>query len=132
MNTNEHDPGALGTDLDPVIRQVLGAAYEVSNYLGVGFLESVYRHALLEEFQLRGIAAREEVRFKVSYKGREVGTYVADLVVADRLIVELKSVEDLSHAHTGQVLNYLRASGLRVGLLLNFGKPKIQAKKVVL
>lgn len=132
MDTNEHEYGVSGAALDALIQQVLGASYEVANHLGHGFLENVYRRALLEELEMRGIAAREEVSFKVRYKGREVGTYVADLVVGGVLIVELKAVEDLAPAHQGQVLNYLRASGLRAGLLLNFGKPRVQAKRLVL
>ncbi|MGE5505979.1 MAG: GxxExxY protein [Actinomycetota bacterium] len=109
---------------DPVTGAVLQAAFEVARVLGHGFLESVYQKALLEELTLRGIAAAREVAFPVTYKGREIGTYVADLIVEDQVVVELKACEGLGPAHTGQCLNYLRASGLRTA--------KIEYRRVTL
>ncbi|OAN45660.1 GxxExxY protein [Paramagnetospirillum marisnigri] len=132
MNTNEHGYGIppLPPAIEDATSRIIGAAIEVSNVLGSGFLEAVYRRALLKELHLRGLKAEEEVRFVIHYKGDEIGTYVADLVVEDTVIVELKAIESLDRSHTGQVLNYLRASGLLVGMLFNFGKPKLEMKRV--
>lgn len=122
-------------EIDPIAesltKDVLGAAFEVSNVLGHGFLEVVYRKALLKEFLARGIPAEEEVRLPVRYKGDEISTYIADLVVGERVIVELKAITALIPAHTAQVLNYLRASGLSVALLLNFGNQRLEYKRVL-
>ena len=117
--------------LDAVTKQVLGAIFEVSNTLGAGFLEKVYRRALLNELLLRGIRASAEVSFQVTYKGRPVGEYFADIVVEDVLVVELKCAERLCGEHTAQCLNYLRASKLSVCLLVNFQRPKVEWKRIV-
>lgn len=132
MNTNEH--GCSAPPLPPAVEEatnkIIGAAIEVSNVLGAGFLEAVYRKALMKELRLRGMRAEEEVRYSIRYKGDEIGTYIADLLVESAVIVELKAIEALDRSHVGQVLNYLRASGLAVGLLFNFGKPKLEMKRV--
>ncbi|HEY0834850.1 MAG TPA: GxxExxY protein [Azospirillum sp.] len=117
---------------DPLTHEIIGAAFEVGNVMGHGFLEAVYRKALVQELRLRGLPTREEVEFKIDYKGASVGRYVADLIVADVIVVEIKAVESLIPAHTGQVLNYLRAAGLNKGLLLNFGSPKVGFRRVAL
>ena len=117
--------------IDLLIKSVVGAAFEVSNELGHGFSESLYQRALLSELQLRGIEAEREVRFHVTYKTQAIGTYIADLIVGGCLIVELKSVETLSDTHIGEVLNYLKASNLTAGLLLNFGQPKVSFRRVL-
>lgn len=121
-------------DIDPTAaetsKKIIGAAFEVSNVLGAGFLEAVYRKALIKELRLRGLEAREEVRLPVFYKEEEIGVYVADIIVGD-VVIELKAVEALTNSHVGQVVNYLRASGLKVGLLLNFGRPKVEYKRVL-
>lgn len=102
--------------------QVMAAAFEVHNALGSGFLEEVYKNALMEEFRLRNIPAAAEHRLVVRFKGVDVGCYRADIVVDDRLILELKAVESLSRVHEAQLLNYLKGTGLKLGLLLNFGR----------
>ncbi|HYH19221.1 MAG TPA: GxxExxY protein [Azospirillum sp.] len=117
---------------DPLTQEIIGAAFEVGNVMGHGFLEAVYRKALVQELRLRGLPTREEVEFKIEYKGAPVGRYVADLIVADAIVVEIKAVESLIPAHTGQVLNCLRAAGLNKGLLLNFGAPKVGFRRVAL
>src|ERR1017187_3318974 len=104
--------------------RVLGAVFEVTNTLGAGFLEKVYQRALLRELGLRGIRAVAEASFTVTYKGHSAGEYFADLLVEDVLVVELKCVDRFSSEHTAQCLNYLRASGRSVCLLVNFQKPK--------
>lgn len=119
------------TSRDPLTEAVLGAAFEVANALGHGFLENVYQRALTYELELKGIAVRREVPFRVLYKSKEMGTYLADLVVGGTVIVELKSIESAIGApHVAQCLNYLRASGLRTGLIINFGKPRLEFKRV--
>jgi GxxExxY protein len=104
-------------NLDSPTESVLGAIFEVSNTLGAGFLEKVYQRAPLGELGLRGIRATAEASFAVTYKGRSVGEYFADLLVEDVPVVELKCVERLASEHTAQCLNYLRASGRTICLL---------------
>lgn len=109
----------------------MGAIYEVSNVLGAGFLEEVYERALLKELVLRGMTVQSQVGFPVSYKGQCVGEYLADLVVEQRLVVEIKCVDCFANEHLAQCINYLRASGLKMALLVNFQKPKVEWKRVV-
>ena len=116
---------------DALTEQVLGAVFEVSNTLGAGFLEKVYQRALLVELRLRGVRAAGEVPFPVLYKGQVVGEYFADIIAENAVAVELKCVERLANEHTAQCLNYLRASGLTLCLLVNFQKPKVEWKRVV-
>ncbi len=111
--------------------KVIGAIYEVSNILGAGFLEKVYERALVRELVLRGLKAETQVHFSVSYKGKGVGEYVADLVVEDELVVELKCVDQFCNEHMAQCINYLKSSGKKIALLVNFQKPKVQVKRVV-
>jgi GxxExxY protein len=122
---------ADNTDLNSLSEKVLGAVFEVANTLGAGFLEKVYQRALLRELSLRGIRATPEVSFAVTYKGHPVGEYFADLLVEDVLVVELKCAERLANEHMAQCLNYLRASGLTLCLLVNFQKPKVEWRRVV-
>lgn len=119
-------------DEDPLTRKVIGAAFAVSRALGHGFLETVYKNALRVELVAAGSTVTTEKAFPVSYRGEQVGTYIADLLVDDRLIVEVKTVESLGAAHSAQLLNYLKASGIGLGLLLNFGKPRIEVKRIAL
>lgn len=123
----EIDPG-----LDAVTEKIIGCAFNVSRGLGHGFLEIVYRNALALELAACGLAVAKEKSFPVLYRGQRVGTYVADIVVNDTVVVELKAVDVLSAAHAAQVLNYLKASRLPVGLLLNFGKPRVEIKRIIL
>jgi GxxExxY protein len=118
--------------IDSLTETVLGAVFEVSNTLGAGLLEKVYERALLFELGLRGISATAQASFAVTYKGHSVGEYHADLLVEDQLVVELKCTERLGNEHTAQCLNYLRASGRRYCLLVNFQKPKVEWKRVAL
>ena len=117
--------------LDSLTERVLAAIFEVSNTLGAGFLEKVYERALLRELALRGVSAIAQASFAVAYKGQPVGEYFADILVEDILVVELKCVERLANEHTAQCLNYLRASGRTVCLLVNFQKPKVEWKRIV-
>lgn len=121
----------LPDHIEAMTERVIGAAFEVSRTLGHGFAEAVYRGALRHELTLNGQAVSEEARFDVVYRGQAVGTYVADLIVENAVIVELKAVEKLAQAHVGQVLNYLKATRLPVGLLLNFGTPRLEIRRVL-
>ena len=131
MLAHYYEPPINADSLDSLTERVLGAIFEVSNTLGAGFLEKVYQRALLRELGLRGIPATAEVSFSVAYKGHCVGEYFADILVEDALVLELKCVEHLGNEHTAQCLNYLRASGRTVCLLVNFQKPKVEWKRVV-
>jgi GxxExxY protein len=111
---------------------VIGAAFEISKVLGAGFLEKVYERALIRELALRGVSAKPQVGFPVCYKGQYVGEYVADLVVEAKLIVELKCVDHFANEHLAKWINYLKASGLRLALLMNFQRPRVEWKRVVL
>ena len=119
-------------NFDCLTECVLGAVFEVSNTLGAGFLEKVYERALLIELGLRGIRATAQASLRVTYKGHTVGEYFADILVEDVLVVELKCVERLGNEHTAQCLNYLRGSGQTLCLLVNFQKPKVEWKRIVL
>jgi GxxExxY protein len=125
------DTDAHGSESD-VTQAVIGSAFEVANVLGAGFLEKVYERALLRELAFRGVSAKAQVSFPVCYKGQYVGEYVADLVVEEKVIVELKCVERFANEHLAQCINYLKASRLRVALLINFQKPKVEWKRVLL
>ena len=113
--------GFLILPTNDVSDQVIGAAIRVHRHFGPGLLESAYRHSLQWELESRGVPVRTEVPVNVEYKGRVVeAAYKLDLLVDDRLIVELKAVEKLNPVHTAQMLTYLKVTGLRVGLLINF------------
>ena len=122
---------SLDLELDGLTEPIIGAGFAVSNGLGHGFLEAVYRNALVEELRLSGLAVQAEKTFSVYYRDKRVGVYMADIVVADGVIVELKAVAGLADAHAAQLLNYLRASQLPVGLLMNFGTPRLQWRRVI-
>ncbi len=111
--------------------KILRAAFAVHNALGAGFLERVYANALAVELRAQGIALQNELPIKIHYRNAIVGDYIADLVVDGRVLVELKACASLDPVHTAQILNYLRASKIRVGLLLNFGRPKLEYRRFV-
>jgi len=117
--------------LEALVETVVGAAYEVSNVLGAGFLEKVYERALMEEIRLRSLGVTAQAPFPVNYKGKPVGTYAADLVVEGRLLVAVKCVEQFSNEHLAQCINYLKASGLHLALLINFRRSRVEWKRVV-
>ena len=110
---------------------VIGAAFEVHGALGYGFLEAVYRNAMAVELRRRGLSAVVENRMEVRYKDEVVGTYVADMVVDDTVIVEFKVAEEYRKADEAQLINELVATGMPVGLLINFGRRKVEFKRLV-
>ncbi len=118
--------------IDGLTERVIGAVFEVANTLGAGFLERVYERALLRELRLQGMRGVAQASFRVMYKGQCVGEYFADIVVEDTVVVELKCVDRFSREHVAQCLNYLRASGMKVCLLVNFQKPVVEWRRVVL
>ncbi len=106
--------------------QIRGALYEVYNALGPGFREETYKLAVICELEQRGIPVAREVNFEIKYKDKFVDLYRADIVVDNKIILELKAMEELHPRHAAQLLSYLRASGLRVGLLVNFGGEQLK------
>ena len=108
------------SEVDDLARSVIGAAIEVHRLLGAGFLESVYEKALAVEMRLRGITFERQWPFQLRYKNESVGDVRVDFLVGQKLIVELKAVDDLAPLHHAQVLNYLRATRMELGLLINF------------
>jgi GxxExxY protein len=109
---------------------VLGSCFDVMNELGTGFLESVYKNALYIAIKEKGLKIEVEKSFEVKFRGRKVGFYIADLIVEDSLILELKCCGSLLGEHQAQLINYLKASGILVGLLVNFGKRKVEYKRL--
>ena len=118
-------------ELNLISERIIGCAFRVSGVLGAGFLEKVYQNALLAELTDNGLLVEKEYAIAVRYKGRVVGEYFADLLVNRQVIIEVKAVQALTEIHQAQLLNYLKATGLRLGLLLNFGTPKVQIKRMV-
>ena len=109
---------------------ILKAAFEVSNELGSGFLESVYQDAIGIALSDKGLSYTAQRPLAVFFRGKVVGNYIADLVVENKIIVELKAVSTLLPEHQAQVINYLKATEYEVGLLLNFGRPKLEYKRL--
>lgn len=109
--------------------KILEAAFEVSNDLGVGFLESVYEGALFIALRDKGLPVERQVSMEVRFREQVVGKFFADLVVANEVILELKAVKSLTHEHSAQTLNYLKATGKSVAMLLNFGVPKVEYRR---
>ena len=111
--------------------KIIECAYKVHNTLGFGFLESVYQNALLIELIKAGLQAEKEKKIQVHYHNQLVGDYIADIIVEDKVILELKSVKEFHPAHSAQLVNYLKATGLEIDLLINFGE-KVGVKRRVL
>ena len=119
-------------DLNQLTYLINGAIFEVNRILGPGFLEKVYENALLMELKARGLRAEAQYPIKVRYKDQIVGEYFADLLVEEQVIIELKTVDRLEKIHEAQLLNYLKATGIKVGLLVNFKSTKADIKRFVL
>ena len=112
-------------------RDIIGAAMEVHSILGCGFLESVYEESLAVEFGLRGIQFERQKQLNVFYKEELVKQFICDFLVAGVIMVELKAIKEITEPQKAQVLNYLRATNLKLGLLLNFGASSLQYKRVI-
>ena len=109
--------------------RIIEACFEVINELGAGFLESVYHKALGLALQQKGLLVQAQFPVPVLFRGQSVGQFFADLLVEEKVIVELKAVAALTGEHQAQVINYLKASGIEVGLLVNFGRPKLEYRR---
>ena len=112
-------------------KEIIGAAMEVHSTLGCGFLESVYEEVLAVEFGLRDVSFERQKPLDVFYKVKNVKQFVCDFLVAGAVLVELKAIKELTGVETAQVLNYLKATSLKLGLLLNFGASSLQYKRVI-
>jgi len=116
---------------ETISQRVIRCAFDVSNSLGAGFLEKIYENALCIELEKNGLKFHAQKPITVRYKGFNIGEYVADIVVEDKLLLELKAVSAFSSSHDAQLINYLKATKMSVGLLLNFGRPKLGIKRIV-
>jgi GxxExxY protein len=114
---------------EEITNKTLAACFEVSKELGAGFLESVYQNALMIALQEKGLTIEREYPLAVSFRGQIVGQFYADILVEGKIILELKAVSALSDIHKAQVINYLKATGIEVGLLINFGNPKLEYRR---
>jgi GxxExxY protein len=112
-------------------KEIIDSAFSVHNALGCGLLEKVYGNALVWDLELKKRKVVAQREFRVFYRDKDVGVYYADLVVEGMVIVEVKSVDKIDDVYRAQLLNYLRISGLRVGLLLNFARPKLEFERLV-
>ena len=116
---------------DDLTYKIRGAIFEVNSVLGHGFLEKIYENALMVELKKKKVKAENQVPINVKYKGEIVGEYFADIVVENQVIIELKSIDSLQKIHEAQLLNYLKATGFKIGLLVNFIHPKAEIKRFV-
>ena len=116
---------------DELTHTIIGASMEVHRALGPGFLESIYRKALLHELTVRGLSARTEVEIQVQYKNLIVGKHRLDILVESIVVVELKALNGIAPIHLAQVLSYLKAADVRIGLLINFGEDQLQFKRLI-
>jgi len=112
--------------------QVIGCAMEVINTLGHGLLEKPYENALVVEFKLQHIFFQQQPRYPVLYKSVHVGEYIPDLIVFNKIVIDTKAIERIGNAEKGQMINYLKITGLKVGLIINFKHPKLQWERVAL
>ncbi|MGI6391590.1 MAG: GxxExxY protein [Kiritimatiellia bacterium] len=127
MDTNKHE-----LFLKEEVFQIVGCAMEVLNTLGHGLLEKPYENALVVEFGLRNIPFHQQPRFDVIYKSIKVGEYIPDLIVFDQIVVDTKTIERITDVERGQILNYLKITGLKVGVILNFKRAKLEWERLVL
>ncbi len=114
-----------------ITEKIIAAAYQVSNTLGTGFLEKVYENALRIELEKQGFKVEQQKTITVFYGSEPVGEYFADLFIENKIIIELKAVKEIIHIHHAQLMNYLRACNIQVGLIINFGNPKVEIKRMV-
>jgi len=126
MDTNEHE-----LIHKKEVFEVVGCAMEVLNELGHGLLEKPYENALVVEFGLKNIPVEQQARHEIMYKGVQVGEYVPDLITHGKLVVDTKVIGRITNQELGQMMNYLKITGLKVGLILNFKHPKLEWKRVV-
>ena len=117
--------------INKITEAIIGSSYKVGGTLGCGFLEKVYENALAHELRIIGLDVKQQQDIAVHYSGVVVGSYCADLLVENCVLVELKAVRDLNDIMRAQCLNYLKATRLRICLLINFGNPRVEVKRIV-
>jgi GxxExxY protein len=134
MDTNKHEFGGSSEKLllKDEVYQVVGCAMEVLNGIGHGLHEKIYENSLVVEFKLRGIAFEQQRRFPVVYKGVQVGEFIPDLITHGAIVVDTKIIERITDHERGQMMNYLRITNLRVGVILNFKNAKLEWERIVL
>jgi GxxExxY protein len=115
-----------------LVYEINGCVFEVYKELGHGFLEKVYENGLIIELEEKGLTVERQKQLKVAYKGHVIGEYIADLIVNGKVLIELKAQSSLLRIHEAQILNYLKATGIKVGLLVNFSYPKASVKRFIL
>lgn len=118
-------------EFEELTEKIIGCAFRVYNHMGFGFLESVYEKCMMIELERNGLRAVSQQPVKAEYEGVVVGDFIADIVVEDTLIVELKSIRRLNHIHEAQLVNYLVITGKPLGLLINFGEERVEVKRKV-
>ena len=129
MNIDAQDKQDEGLLHEKLTRAIIGCAFEVINELGSGFLESVYEKAMMIALSDAGLSVQSQTPVKVIFRGKPVGDYFADLLVEEKVVIELKVVKALVPEHAAQTINYLNATGIQVGLLINFGRPTLEFKR---
>ena len=119
------------SELNSITEKIIGSAYNVGKIMGCGFLEKVYENALAHELRRNGFEVKQQYSIPVYYDDAMVGDYVADLLVNENVLVEIKAVRNLDDVHMAQCLNYLKGTGKRVCLLINFGNPRVEVRRIV-
>jgi len=122
----------MALEYEDLTERIIGAAIEVHRRLGPGFLECIYEKALIIELRKRGLTVQNQVELTICYDGEEIGCHRLDLFVENTIIVELKAIKDLEDVHFAIVRSYLKAASQKHGLILNFAKPKLEIKRVIL
>ena len=113
-----------------ITKAIIGSSFTVINNLGHGILEKVYENALAHELRLNGLHVEQQVAVRVYYKNKRIGKYIMDLLVEDQILVEVKAVSILTQIHVAQVINYLKATDYTIGLLINFGNPRLEFRRL--
>ncbi len=134
MDTNGHESLLRDVSLPhaALVYSIVGAAFEVLKEIGHGLHEKPYENALVVEFGLRNLALEQQRSLEIFYKGKPVGLFVPDLLVANAVVVDTKVIERITNAERGQMMNYLRMTKLKVGVMLNFHRPKVEWERIVL
>ena len=129
---NNNQSVVIDPSVNEITKTVIGCAYSVSNSLGCGFLEKVYENAMVHELAKHSLKVDRQHKIKIKYDGVVIGDYIADLVIEDSVLVEIKNVDRLGTPQVAQCLNYLKATGIHIGLLMNFGRPRVEVKRLIL
>ena len=134
MDTNGHESLLRDPSLPhaALVYAIVGSAFEVLREIGHGLHEKPYENALVVEFGIRNLALEQQRSFEISYKGVRVGQFIPDLLVGSAVVVDAKVIERITNVERGQMLNYLRITGMKVGVILSFHKPKLERERIIL